>query len=404
MRTLIYMIFVTIAINLAFAEDKRITCENLHENKNGIFSKTDIDFSRLNLEFECKNSILLSDFFIKMFVLSNQIRADNWECQGSAYKSRQNEFKFDLLKASFAPEIFVKDLPLNFNQIDRQNRAYFRYWGHLTIGNFVLFNKFWAEFNTTLPKLVRFYQNMGVDDKNAKIYATKVLAQVLNFAVGDFSVAIENPDLTAFQKNIANLHINNYELLNLLYARKFSQNELDDALKIALLYKRDIEILSALIKMGANINTGSESALFFALKDMKNVKFLLENGAEIDYKNPFGKTALFYAVEFNDLKMAQFLIQNGADINATYISKNEKMAIESNLGATLPFFQNLCGFEHTSRTLFMHAAQHSDTKMLQTLINFGANLKAVDDLNFSALDYAKLGKKDENIKFLQVLY
>lgn len=401
MKKLFCLIFVIIAVKSSFANDKTITCENLMANQNGILNSADIDFYRQNIDFECENSLLKSEFFIKMFDLANEIRADSWECQGSAYKTKQNEFKFDLLKASFAPEIFAKNLPLNFRQMDKQNRAYFRYWAHLAISNFELFNQFWLEFNNVMPKLIKFYEDKGNSQEKSKIYAQNILAYVLNFAVGDFNIADENPDLSEFGKNIANLRINNYELLNLFYAKKFSQNELDEALKIALLYKRDVEILSALIKMGANINTGSESALFFAIKDMKSVKFLLENGAQIDYKNPFAKTALFYAVEFNDHEMAQFLIQNGADVNAKYISKSEKMAIESNLGATLPFFQNLCGFEHTNRTLLMHAAQHADVKMLKILLNLGADLKAIDDLNFSVLDYAKFGKNEENIKFLQ---
>ena len=53
------------------------------------------------------------------------------------------------------------------------------------------------------------------------------------------------------------------------------------------------------------------------LGDFKAVKFLLEEGADIEAIDNFGRTALMWATSWGHLKIAKFLIDKGADVNAT---------------------------------------------------------------------------------------
>lgn len=406
MRALFLIFLSSVLMFSKVLDDNKISCDEIKAYKDEIFSNLDIDFLNTQIDFNCENSLLNLDFLNKLFDISKEIRGDRLNCKGVMYNAKQKEFKFLLLKAGVAPEIYAKTLNDESGKIADDNRAYFRFWAYNSIGNFELFNNFWKEYNANMSNLVSFYKKRGIDEGSAIFYATKVMNDFLNFSVGDFSYTIMEkvPDITDFEKRISNPNFDLYALQETLFKDKYSQSELSNALNIALLHEKSIDFLEELIKMGAKVNEGSESSLFFALRNINNIKFLLKNGADINYKNTFGKTPIFYTVGFNDLNTTKFLVQNGADINATYISKNEKFAINSNIGmVTLPFYQNLCDLEHTSRTLFMHAAQHSNVEMLKFLMQSGADINAVDDLGYNALDYAKLGKKSENIKFLENL-
>ncbi|WP_228568669.1 ankyrin repeat domain-containing protein [Campylobacter sputorum] len=406
MRALFLIFLSSVLMFSKVLDDNKISCDEIKAYKDEIFSNLDIDFLNTQIDFNCENSLLNLDFLNKLFDISKEIRSDRLNCKGVMYNAKQKEFKFLLLKAGVTPEIYAKTLNDESGKIADDNRAYFRFWAYNSIGNFELFNNFWKEYNANMSNLVSFYKKRGIDEGSAIFYATKVMNDFLNFSVGDFSYTIMGkvPDITDFEKRISNPNFDLYALQETLFKDKYSQSELSNALNIALLHEKSVKFLEELIKMGAKVNEGSESSLFFALRNINNIKFLLKNGADINYKNTFGKTPIFYTVGFNDLNTTKFLVQNGADINATYISKNEKFAINSNIGmVTLPFYQNLCDLEHTSRTLFMHAAQHSNVEMLKFLMQSGVDINAVDDLGYNALDYAKLGKKSENIKFLENL-
>ena len=60
--------------------------------------------------------------------------------------------------------------------------------------------------------------------------------------------------------------------------------------------------------------------------DIKNIRELLANGANVDAKSKYGETALFWAACSGKVDIATFLIEKGADVDAK--DKNNETAVE----------------------------------------------------------------------------
>ncbi|RKO65460.1 hypothetical protein CKA54_01185 [Campylobacter sp. P255] len=378
------------------------SCEYVKENKNDFFKEfkpeNTQDFTQVDLN--CKISLKNNSITKKLYALANEIRGSNSACMGGEYFSDLRKFDFKLLKIALDPNAYQKDLqdPVLSEEKFSKLKAYFRFWAYQSIGNFKLFKEFWKEYNSAINPLTKYFQDeFHLDKASAIYYASNALNEFLNWAVGETKIF---KDISDFEKFVANKNNSLDQIKEYIYSKKISNLELNSGFKSALLNNRESEIIAEFIKLGAKINEGYESALFFALDNANNVKVLLDNKAEIDYKNSFGKTPLFYAVEYNNYKVAKLLLENGANVNQKYINDNEKLSI-ANMGNNTPYFITLCALEHTSKNIFMHAANYADVKMLKLLIDYKANYKEIDDLGFNALDFALIAKKEQNAKYLR---
>lgn len=92
-------------------------------------------------------------------------------------------------------------------------------------------------------------------------------------------------------------------------------------LMVASLYG-NFEVCNTLIEKGADVNFKNNIGLnplwlgLFISEDFKICKLLIEKGADIDSKNLFEQTPLIYATFLKSQEKVKFLIENGADINA----------------------------------------------------------------------------------------
>ena len=95
------------------------------------------------------------------------------------------------------------------------------------------------------------------------------------------------------------------------------------ALLVAI-WRNDQELLSLLIQQGADPNsaqtTRSPLHAAAALDNVEIATSLLGYGAEIDYLDRFGRTALFWAAIPGHLDMVKFLLESGANVDV----KDEK--------------------------------------------------------------------------------
>ena len=188
-----------------------------------------------------------------------------------------------------------------------------------------------------------------------------------------------------------------------IYSGAVSQASLQNAFNAALLYEKSEDVIKEFLRAGVNLNYGFESSLFFALKNLNNVKLLVASGADVNYENLLGVTPLFKAVQLNDINLVKFLLENGALVNKRLIDMSTKLAYSANLSVQLPSFVKLCDFDEASKSVLMSAAGVADVEILQLLVDNGADVQAVDDNGLNALDYAIIGKKEINAQYLRAM-
>jgi len=127
------------------------------------------------------------------------------------------------------------------------------------------------------------------------------------------------------------------------------------------------DVVKLLLDNGANISfkeNGIWTPLMLACMNghYDTAKLLLDSGAEIDIKTPLGETALYYAIENGHSDVARLLIEQGADVNVQ--DKFEKTAL-------------------------MQACARGDTQIVRLLIDHGADFKFKTKKGISAYTLAK---------------
>ncbi|MBR8464030.1 ankyrin repeat domain-containing protein [Campylobacter sp. faydin G-24] len=395
-RYIIFCIFLTVS---SYA----ITCESLSDKS--AFKTQPKNFADISEElFSCDKSILNLNEIKELLKLAKIIRGENPNCVGSGvYDENFNKFRWGILKAGYAPEIYKNTLAkpdVAEAQKDAQ-MTYFRYWGNLYLYNFLKHKQFLKAYNEAQTPLVKFYESRGIDAGSAAYYATSVVNEFLSFAVGKEYTQKSRGKMSEIQQILSDKNLNLNYLISLLYNKNYTQFELTNMLNTALLNEQRVDVLNEILKRGADINIGDETPLFYALKNIKNVEFLIKQGANVNHKNLFGKTALFYAVEFKDESLIRLLLEYGADTNATYIDTNTKNAM-LNMGDQR-FYENTCALEHTGRSVFMHAAAHADASILALLVSAMVDINLIDEIGFNAMDYAIINGNNNAIEYLKTL-
>ncbi|PJP76882.1 hypothetical protein CV438_01955 [Campylobacter jejuni subsp. jejuni] len=362
------LLFASFCYFASLMASDAINCDNIKNNKTLLNESSNLDY--LNIASSCKESLKNQDFTKKLYAISNEIRGSNSSCNGVAYLPKLQQFDFLLLKIAIDPIAYQKtlDTPENLEKKYDILKSYFRYWAYQSIGNFRLYKAFWKEYNNAIEPLEKYFESNFNFDKGSNIYYTSnALNEFLNWAVGETKIY---KDISPLAKIMSNKNYSVSYIQDFIFSNNPSQDDLTIALQAALLNQREKEILELLIRFGARIDEGYESAIFYALESYENTNFL---------------------------------IQNGANVNQKYINNNEKLALSANIGSNTPYFITFCALEHTSKNVLMHAAAYGNVEILKLLISKGANFNAVDDLGFNALDFALSAGKKENADYLKSL-
>ncbi|EDP5005843.1 ankyrin repeat domain-containing protein [Campylobacter jejuni] len=358
------LLFTSFCCFASLMASDAINCDNIKNNKTLLNESSNLDY------LNCKESLKNQDFTKKLYAISNEIRGGNSSCNGVAYLPKLQQFNLLLLKIAIDPITYQKtlDTPENLEKKYDILKSYFRYWAYQSIGNFRLYKAFWQEYNNAIEPLEKYFESNFNFDKGSNIYYTSnALNEFLNWAVGETKIY---KDISPLAKIMSNKNYSISYIQDFIFSNNPSQDDLTIALQAALLNQREKEILELLIRFGASIDEGYESAIFYALENYENTNFL---------------------------------IQNGANVNQKYINNNEKLALSANIGSNTPYFITFCALEHTSKNVLMHAAAYGNVEILKLLISKGANFNAVDDLGFNALDFALSAGKKENADYLKSL-
>ncbi len=391
-------------------DHKPITCDFMRKHPAKVFSRpADLgapisDWAQE--DYRCAESLGQLPFLSRLARLAEVSHGEeSRECNGTHIYSEQRQYLFDLLKAGLAPELFLREAA----RAEKRERGlyshplqYFAAWSQGSFSNFRSHREFLAESERALPKLAEHYQrNLHLSEAKAHAAARHALGLFVQRAAGDFSAEDLSAPVPPLVELAESPRGNLADLRAALAAQPApGQDVIDQALKVALLHGKPRPYLSLLTAKLKTLDAGNESAVFFALGDIDNVRFLLERGASADRANGFGKTPLFYAIGLGDLRLVKLLLDHGADVNHPYKKEAELEPHPEAVGADCGAYRFI---RHPRRTPLMHAAQHAGVPMLKLLLERGARLKDVDGMSLDALDYARMGRRPANVAFLAAL-
>ena len=163
---------------------------------------------------------------------------------------------------------------------------------------------------------------------------------------------------------------------------------LDRALKYAVLNGLSLEVIRLLVGQGARSDVGQESALMLAVKCPDVIRLLLESGANPNYQNAFGKTALHCAAELAQFDSVGILLKHGASVNQAL---KDFMTVRTEWGEKdLPI--NYCAIAGEERpeakfTALMYAARDATLKVIELLVRNGADIAAKAEDGRRAVDF-----------------
>lgn len=120
-------------------------------------------------------------------------------------------------------------------------------------------------------------------------------------------------------------------------------------------------------------------------------EYMIENGADVNFTNKIGRTALIIASMYGNDKMVEMLVKHGANINLfdndgktalMYLCGNGKKETVEMLidhGAYIDVSDN------SKHTALMHAYESGNYEIMEILIKRGANINAVDNFGKTLL-------------------
>ena len=173
------------------------------------------------------------------------------------------------------------------------------------------------------------------------------------------------------------------------------------------------ELVHVLLQAGANPNASdrtSRTALMIVGEGptaLASARLLLNAGADVNAEDTEGATVLVTAIRRGDGVLVQELLQRGAAVNdqrgeraleeAAYSNKADIVRLLLEKGANAKGF----GRQTYHMTILMRAAQYGYVKVVESLLAFGADVNATDDMGETALLWtATSSKKADMIQFL----
>lgn len=176
-----------------------------------------------------------------------------------------------------------------------------------------------------------------------------------------------------------------------------------------LMHCSDIDLIQGFIDAGANINerTNRGNSLFLHLikrYSRKKIEPIIKLGIDINISDLNGKTALMYAVKECDIRIVELLLDLGADVNAKdndgntalmYIRDIDRARLLIKYGADINCSNN------SGITPLINAVCKNDIKMVELLIDSGADKNIKDVYGVNAYKYADYNRYNGMLKLLK---
>ncbi|MES2898729.1 MAG: ankyrin repeat domain-containing protein [Pseudomonadota bacterium] len=394
------------------ASDNSISCEEMRTYPENIFTKPqDLGsghVSPVQVDYRCPESLSSLPFMQKLLRLAEQIHGPDGpqECSGSIVYAIRRHYEFDLAGAGFFPQS-LKPAPAQFMSVasDDKFSLYFRHWGEQSHRNLVRYREFFAEYSRAQASLaLHFQRQFQLSRSDAKTRAESAVFLVAQRAAGSFSRGTVIPDsalLRLLRTATSTPAAIRQAIERGANSGPYSDGELEQALRVALVHERPLAVVKSIteridLDYLRSHDNASEPLLSLAVRNQASLDYLLrlvKGHGQVNLRNGFGETALFYAVGHGRHAAVKSLIGAGADVNLAYRTSAELQA--EPLTCVFPVL------EDTRRTALMHAAQHSDVNMLALLVAAGAVTAATDDREQNAMDYAVRANRPHNQAWLR---
>lgn len=372
-------------------DDNHISCEEMASNPAMVF-REDVDLgsgfgSPNDVDFGCPKSLANLGFLKPLLDLAYNIREASWSvggCTGTMRYAAGRHYSLELARLGYFPQ----SRPHNPGQ--SRGEKYFEEWGFQSLYNRAIYLDYLKLRNSARPQLADWYaENASIDYDTASKYADKALITISNWAFGGHSSQWEPEPLVPYTESV--LQGDQSAFVEALGSASKAQKL--NSLRRLLASKPEISLVRAvLVNTPDVLQTGrSESPLSLAVKEPAILALMLQSGFDPNHQNEFGKTPLYYAIDFNQPKAVQLLLDSGANVNHGY-QEGDPNDVTWRWGCT--------SIEHWQRTPLMHAAQHADIAMLKLLLEAGADINSRDSLGKTAVDYAKDNDRPENMAFL----
>lgn len=196
-------------------------------------------------------------------------------------------------------------------------------------------------------------------------------------------------------------------------------NETQDGSIEKYLRSGDLDGIQRLVKNGLDINHANKKGKSLLMQAIRRkngtyiAEWLIENGAQIDYRDRYGSTALTAALYWNNRKIIKLLVKKGADINDTAnppifkcTTNNETLKLVIQLGAdvnlvssgrskeTVLQYYSRMGKEQTTLELLNHGVDISNSRVI-----VGRGLKVAEKMMDMGVSANKIDQNGETVLF-----
>lgn len=146
---------------------------------------------------------------------------------------------------------------------------------------------------------------------------------------------------------------------------------------IALRNDRSIEIIKGWIDVGADVNYGTTTPLMIAaqnVSDPKIIELLIASGSDISDVDYYGKNALIYSLDNKNPEILKYFLEIGQDPNFISGERNESLLM-----------------------LAISSKNESKLNLIRVLVEYGANVNAIDAYGVTPIMYAGAFRAQEGI-------
>lgn len=362
---------------------REITCQQILANPEILWSdRIDLGSGYVaptNVDYACQAENSVKPILSELINLAQPPSID--KCSGSIRYALARFYDFELLQIDLAPKLYLQRNNAK-ERIMLRNKSYYDAWAVLSPSNYLKYKRVQNKLAKAKPLLIAYYL------KNSDLTEPEISKLIDDIATFFQFQAIGETDETndkLMMSKLAYLVLVKedkpaFAQVKALLA-KASQQDIDQALKTALLTNKSEQLINLLIDHLDEVDQGAESALFFALNNKQYAIKLIKKGADVNYQNPLGYTPLFYAIANNNHVTVELLLTLGVSVAQNYQVLNN----------------SACSIAE-GETPLMHAAQYSDVAMLKLLVHAGTSIDAKDGNGNNALDYVTNPKYLEGLE------